>query len=175
MSFRHLNKMKGVIEKFGGSVEGIDTNGKALDALCDLPIVAGLELNDVKLKVIKPVEGYVYNGYYDIYGHSPDGFLLEIQGIQGKAEYTSSGDFDSSTEPVGTRITFCGILCEVLIYDPEKIGTGKILFAPVDKQYGPIGFTAEQIETIKTTISSGRKYVVFETKIPTYITSVIEE
>lgn len=174
MSFRHLNKMKGVIERFGGSVEGIDTNGKALDALCELPIVAGLELNDVKLKVIKPVEGQIY-GDEDIYSRSPDGFLLEIQGVQGRASYTSSGDWDSASKPVGQRYTFCGIMCQVLMNDPEKTGTGKLLFAPVDKTYGPIGFTAEQIETIKTTISSGVQTVDFSTEITTKITGVIEE
>lgn len=164
MSFRHLNKMRGVIEKFGGSVDGIDTNGKALDALCDLPIVAGLMLNDVKLKVIKVIQGQDYSGY-DIYVNSPDGFLIEIQGIQGKEDVA----------PIGARITFCGILCEVLLNDTEKSGAGKLIFAPVDKQYGPIGFTSEQIETIKTTISSGVQSVNFDIRITTKITSVIEE
>lgn len=175
MSFRHLNKMKGVIEKFGGSVDGVDTNGKALDALCGLPIVAGLDLNDVKLKVVKPVEGYGYSGQSNIFAQSPDGFLVEIQGVQGRANYTSDGNWDSGVYPIGKRMTFCGIMCEVVFYDPEKSGRGNLLFAPVDKTYGPIGFTAEQIETIKTTISSEVQTVNFDTKITTKITGVIED
>lgn len=177
MSFQHLNKMKGVIERFGGSVEGIDTNGKALDALCGLQLNVNAFAQDLTLHVSKAERGHVYSGFWDLYiknqEDNTDLYVLDLLEFSGRRQFDDTDNW----KPIGFPFTFCGINCAFIINDfGNERNTGNLMLCKaVPNESDCVGFTADEIEVIKTTIGNEPIKIDFESKCRFYISGVTEE
>lgn len=172
MAFRHYTKLKEIANKYGCDSAGCTTNGALLDRIYETPVNVN-HVRDIKLKAIKPVEGYLYQNSYDFYSKNPDGYLLAFDKVECDVWHDEAWTDWGGDDPCGKRLQFGDFMCGVGVDNYNLKETGEIFLCNVTPTAGEIPFTLEEVQQIKTSLASEEVVLELITGVKFHFVEVI--